>query len=136
MSADFIVYSQTGKLTALVGVTGIERTNAQWAREMVEDYLRTFDPPYVVVVARDHIWFWKDPARNPEPVGSIPTNVHLAKYAEPLGKDIENIYISTLESIVLSWMFDVTGDASTLPEFVHAIGFSGAVKRGDVQIAA
>ncbi|HEV7241367.1 MAG TPA: hypothetical protein VGQ36_19195 [Thermoanaerobaculia bacterium] len=136
MNADFIVYSKTGKLTALVGVSGYRETDAAWAEEMVPGYLRTFDPPYLVVVARDQIWFWQDPARNPKPVGSIPTAVHLAKYARPLRKDIANIYIGTLESIVLSWMFDVTGDASTLPEFVHAIGFPDAVHWGDVQIAA
>jgi hypothetical protein len=37
---------------------------------------------------------------------------------------------------VLTWMFDVIADASTLPEFVRAIGFVDAVQRGDVQIAA
>jgi hypothetical protein len=136
MNADFIVYSKTGKLTALVGVSGYPETNAEWAEEMVAGYLRTFDPPYLVVVARDQIWFWQDPARNSKPVGSIPAEVHLAKYAQPLGKNIANIYIGTLESIVLSWMFDVTSDASTLPEFVRAIGFTDAVHWGDVQIAA
>lgn len=136
MNADFIVYGKTGKLTALVGVTGYAETTAEWAEEMVPGYLRTFDPPYLVVVARDQIWFWHDPARNLRPVGSIPTEVHLARYAQPLGNSIANIDISTLESIVLSWMFDVTGDASTLPEFVHAIGFTAAIEWGDVQIAA
>lgn len=136
MSADFIVYSKSGKLTALVGVTGYPNTTEQWAEEMVPGYLRTFDPPYLVVVARDQIWFWQDPARNPKPVGSIPTEVHLAHYAQPFRKTIANIYIGTLESIVLTWMFDVIADASTLPEFVRAIGFIDAVQRGDVQIAA
>jgi len=136
MNADFIVYSKTGKLTALVAVTGYPNTDTDWARNMVEGYLGTFDPPYLLVVARDHIWFWKDPSRAPEPVGSIPTDVHLAKYAEPIRRSIANVTIEGLESIVLSWMLDVTGDASTLPEFVHAIGFTSAVHWGDVQIAA
>lgn len=136
MNADFIVYSKTGNLAALVGVTGFPKTDTHWAENMVEGFLGTFDPPYLVVVAHDQIWFWKDPARNPTPIGSIPTEVHFARYAKPLNRSIAEIYIGTLESIVMSWMFDVTGDASTLPEFVHAIGFTQAIHWGDVQIAA
>ncbi len=136
MNADFIVYSKTGKLTALVGVTGFPQTDIEWAEEMVPGYLRTFDPPYLVVVARDQIWFWKDPAQNPRPIGSIPTEVHLEKYMLEIGRKTEDVYIGSLEAAVLSWMFDVTTDASTLPEFLHAIGFTDAIHWGDVQIAA
>lgn len=136
MNADFIVYSHTGKLTALVGVTGSPETTADWAEEMVEGYLRTFDPPYLVIVARDRIWFWKDPTRNPKPVGSIPTEIHLEKYMREIDRKAADVYIGSLEAAVMSWMFDVTTDAATLPEFVRAIGFSDAIRRGDVQIAA
>ena len=136
MSADFIVYSETGKLTALVGVSGYPETSAEWAEEQVESFLRTFDPPYLVLVARDKIWFWQDPARNPKPVGSIPTEVHLERYMTELDRKAADVYIGALEAVVLSWMFEVTRDASTLPEFVRAIGFADAVHWGDVQIAA
>jgi hypothetical protein len=136
MSADFIVYSESGKLTALVGVSGYPETSAEWAEEQVESFLRTFDPPYLVLVARDQIRFWQDPAHNPKPVGSIPTEVHLARYLQPLDRQAADVYIGGLEAIVLSWMFDVTMDASSLPDFVRAIGFTDAIHWGDVQIAA
>jgi hypothetical protein len=136
MSADFIVYSETGKLTALVGVSGYPETDAQWAEDQVESFLRTFDPPYLVLVARDKIWFWQDPARNPKPVGWIPTEVHLSKYMNKLDRQTADVYIGALETVVLSWMYDVTMGASTLPEFVRAIGFVDAIRWGDVQIAA
>ena len=136
MNADFIVYSETGKLTALVGVSGYPETNAKWAEEMVPGYLRTFDPPYLVVVARDQIWFWRDPARTSKPIGSVPTEEHLEKYLQPLGVKAADMYIGALEATVLSWMFDVTTGVSTLPDFVRSIGFVDAVHWGDVQIAA
>ena len=136
MSADFIVYSETGKLTALVGVSGYRETDARWAEERVSSYLRTFDPPYLVLVARDKIWFWKDPARNPKPVGWIPTEVHLSEHMKNLDSKAADVYIGALESVVLSWMFDVTMGATTLPEFVRAIGFVDAIRWGDVKMAA
>jgi len=136
MSADFIVYSETGKLTALVGVSGYPETSAEWAEEQVDSFLRTFDPPYLVLVARDHIWFWQDPAHNPKPVGAVLTEEHLEKYLQPLRVKAADMYIGALEATVLSWMFDVTTGVSTLPDFVRSIGFIDAVHWGDVQIAA
>ena len=136
MSADFIVYSETGKLTALVGVSGYPETDARWAEEQVESFLRTFDPPYLVLVARDKIWFWQDPARHPKPIGSIPTEIHLEDYMRKLDSKAADVYVGALESVVLSWMFDVTMEARTLPEFIRTIGFTDAIRWGDVQIAA
>jgi hypothetical protein len=135
MSANIIVYNKTGKLTALVGVMPGLETTPEEAEEQVGRYLRRYDPPYLVVVGRDKIYFWRDPARNPRPVGWVSTEEQLGKHLDGL-RPLQSLGHDLIESVAYSWVSDLTNDASSLPEFARAIGFADAIYYGDLEYAA
>jgi len=132
MSANIIVYSKSGKLTALVGVMGGLETTPEEAEEQVGRYLRRYDPPYLVVVARDKIYFWRDPANHPRPVGWIPTETQLGEYLEGVKALDEDV----LEGMSYGWISRLTIDSSPLPDFARSIGFADAINYGDLEYAA
>jgi hypothetical protein len=129
MNANIIVYNKTGKLTALVGVMGGLETTPDEAEERVGRYLRRYDPPYLVVMARDRIYFWDDPAKNPRPVGWISTEDQLGRRIQVPDEDI-------LAAYAYGWVSELTLDSSRLPEFARAIGFADAIYSGDLEYAA
>jgi hypothetical protein len=135
MSANIIVYNKTGKLTALVGVMGGLETTPEEAEEQVGRYLRRYDPPYLVVVARDKTYFWRDPANFPRPVGWVPTEEHLGNGKYIVGP-LKGLERDLLESVAYSWASDMTIDSSSLPEFARTIGFADAIYYGDLEYAA
>ena len=135
MSANIIVYNKTGKLTALVGVMGGLETTPEEAEEQVGRYLRRYDPPYLVVVARDRIYFWRDPANNPRPVGWVPTEEQLGEQLNGL-RPLKNLDHDLLESVAYSWVSRLTNDSSSLPDFARSIGFADAIYYGDLEYAA
>jgi hypothetical protein len=135
MSADFLLYDPKGKLVAAVGVKARSHMSEQWATDIVGDFLRTSEPPYLALVTRDQTYFWQDPARNPVPIGAVPTAVLLKDFLRDY-RPLAEIDPSALEAAVLIWLWDATYKALEVPDLLRAIGFMDAIRNGDVQMTS
>jgi len=135
MSADFLLYDPNGKLVVCVGVAGVSESSSAWARTIMGDLLGSLEPPYLILVTRDQTYFWRDPARNPVPVGSAQTSTlleHQLRIFHP--RSLSEISPYALEDAVYAWLFDATYIASEVPDLLRAIGFIDAVRDGDIKV--
>lgn len=135
MPADVLLFDSNHQLIAPVEVKGLRETDESWAMERVEDALRGAAPPYLVMVARDKTWFWRDPANNPRPAGWVPTAALLDKYARPMGRPAAEVQPTTLDMIVFDWLAEATWNASVLPALLDTIGFTKAIRDAEVKFA-
>jgi hypothetical protein len=133
MSADFLMYDEKGKLIACVGLTGYPDTDVHFAKEMMTHYLGDAEPPYLILVGRDSTYFWRDPARNRDVVGVLPSDVLLEHYLGENRPTLAAITSSGFEAVVLNWLYDVT-QAIDVPDFLRAIGLLDAVRHGSVEM--
>jgi hypothetical protein len=133
MSADFLLYDEKGKLIACVGLTGFPETDVEFAKEMMSHYLGDAEPPYLILIGRDQTYFWRDPVRNREVVGVMPSDALLHHYLGDNRATLADITSSGFEAIVLNWLYDVT-QAIDVPELLRAIGLQDAVRHGSVEM--
>lgn len=134
MSADFLLYDPNGKLIACVGVAGVRESTPEWATEIMGDFLGSAEPPYLILVTRDQTYFWKDPVRNADPGGTVPTSLLLDGYLRIYSRPLAEISPYALEDAVYSWLFDATYIAGEVPDLLRAIGFIDAIHNGDVKV--
>lgn len=127
------MYNEKGKLIACVGLTGMTDTDLEFADEMMDYYLGDEEPPYLILIARDQTFFWRDPARNRNVIGVVPSTVLLQHYLGENRTPLSDINSSGLEAIVLNWLYDVML-ARGVPELLRAIGLQDAVHFGTVKM--
>lgn len=135
MRADVLVTdSEQRKVVVVATVMAHPQSSPELAMRRLPDILDGNEtPPYVVLVMRDQTYFWRNPASEPAPAAVMSTDMLLSKYLKELGKPAAKVDYSTLIMILLRWLGAATRDAD-LPEILHTIGFTDAVRDGWVDL--
>ena len=146
--ADLALYDPGGRLVALAEVKNKRGTSSDWAAKTRRNILALGefgDAEFLLMVARDRIYLWKDAGTDPvevPPDYEVDAEATFAPYFERTGIDPRNVGGYAFELIVAAWLGDVMWPALSTEadgddrDWLARSGFRAAVKGGRIEYEA
>jgi hypothetical protein len=131
MRLDYVLFRADGSLAALVEANAGQGTSPEWAAQFRRNIMEHGNLPpaeFFVFVTRESIYLWRNAGNAPVPVpphAVIPTAPLLTPYFERFSTSVEEVDGLSLETIVGSWLSDLSGPWGRAGEFALEHGLAG-----------
>ena len=121
LGADIVALDPSGGPLLMVMVRAVQGRSPEWAAEYLHRVfarLPHLHPKYYLIATLDNLYYFEDPSQ----AASMPTAVLnsvavLQPYATRINVKLGDLYPSAFESLVTSWIYDMTlGNATAPPQ--------------------